>query len=269
MAKRPKTLETVRIAVELLRRIPRSGRIDASTLHRQLAEMGIERNIKSIQVLLNQLSEEFPDIERDTTNKPYGYRWKPGSVGISLPTLSAQEALLLRLAQQQLVHLLPAGLLGSMDGFFSRARAVLGPGTKATLEREWLDKVRVVSTTQPLIPPKIDPEVFEETSRALFGNLLLDLVYRNADGEETTTQVKPLGLAQMGPRLYLVCRFRKYKDNRILALHRSNRPGNPSCDGVISRSGPSDGVIDPGCHAPAVLAAARGRPSSRRTDHAR
>jgi len=220
MGKRPKTLESVRIAVEILRRIPRSGRIDAATLHQQLAEMGIERNIKSIQVLMKQLSEAFPDIECDTTSKPYGYSWKHASTGINLPTLSAQQALLLHLAQQQMANLLPAGLMQSMKGFFSQARAVLGPGGDATLEREWLNKVRVVSTTQPLIPPTIDPEVFKETTRALFGNVWLDLVYRNSADKETASKVMPLGLAQMGPRLYLVCRFRNYKDNRILALHR-------------------------------------------------
>ena len=222
MAKRPKTLESVRIAIEILRRIPRSGKIDAPTLHQQLAEMGIDRNIKSIQVLMKQLSEAFPDIECDTTSKPYGYCWKRSSTGLNLPTLSAQQALLLRLAQQQLADLLPAGLLQSMGGFFNQARAVLGPGGDAILEREWLNKVRVVSTTQPLIPPKIDPEVFNEATRALFGNVLLNVAYRNSEGKNLETQVMPLGLAQMGPRLYLVCRFVKYKysDNRILALHR-------------------------------------------------
>lgn len=30
----------------------------------------------------------------------------------------------------------------------------------------------------------------------------------------------PLGLAQQGPRLYLVCRFRGYDNERTLALHR-------------------------------------------------
>lgn len=30
----------------------------------------------------------------------------------------------------------------------------------------------------------------------------------------------PLGLAQQGPRLYLICRFEGYSDDRSLALHR-------------------------------------------------
>ena len=30
----------------------------------------------------------------------------------------------------------------------------------------------------------------------------------------------PLGLAQQGPRMYLICRFDGYDDNRALAIHR-------------------------------------------------
>ncbi|WP_257266243.1 hypothetical protein [Endozoicomonas sp. ONNA2] len=32
--------------------------------------------------------------------------------------------------------------------------------------------------------------------------------------------VMPLGLAQQGPRLFLVCRFKGYDDERNLAMHR-------------------------------------------------
>ena len=84
----------------------------------------------------------------------------------------------------------------------------------------WLKKVRVVSTTQPLLPPKIKPGVFEQVSQALFSNHWLAVEYENAVGARTKSDVMPLGLAQQGPRLYLVCRFQGFDDERILALHR-------------------------------------------------
>lgn len=229
MPKRPDTLETTLLAVELLRRIPRHRKISAVELHEQLKHAGIERELRTIQRQLEKLSEQF-DIERDDRSKPFGYRWKERASGLSLPVLSEQESLMLMLAEQHLRHLLPSSLMQSMDGFFQQARANLSPhGGNATgnvtgrgnrREREWLNKVRVVSTTQPLLPPKIRPGVFETVSNALYANCWLALDYKNAAGKRKTANVMPLGLAQQGVRLYLVCRYEGYDNERILALHR-------------------------------------------------
>lgn len=71
MAKRSDTLETVLLAVELLRRIPRGRKVTASELHRQLKDAGIDRDLRTIQRQLEMLSEHF-EIERDDRSKPYG-----------------------------------------------------------------------------------------------------------------------------------------------------------------------------------------------------
>lgn len=219
MPKRPDTLETVLLALELLRRIPRNKKVSASELHEQLREMGVDRDLRTIQRQLEMLSEHF-EIERDDRNKPYGYRWKDRAKGLALPMLSEQESLLLTLAEQHLRNLLPASLMKSMESFFVQARSNLGPQANAKREREWLAKVRVVSTTQRLLPPKVKPEVFEIVSNALYGNQWLKLDYKNANGKRANVDVMPLGLAQQGPRLYLVCRYRDFDNERSLALHR-------------------------------------------------
>ncbi len=182
-------------------------------------EAGYEREMRTIQRQLETLSE-FYDIERDDSSKPYRYRWKENAKGLSLPGLSAQESLLLTLAEQQLQNLLPAKLMNSMQGFFKQARGRLDENGKYRPEREWLDKVRVVSTNQPLLPPKVHSNVFEQVSNALYGNQWLDVNYQNAAGKRTSSRVMPLGLAQQGPRMYLVCRFEGYDNERCLALHR-------------------------------------------------
>ncbi len=221
MAKRPDTKETVLFAIELLRRIPPKGSVTATELHQQLSNAGFERELRTVQRQLEMLSEHF-EIERDDRTKPYGYRWKEKSRGLALSALSEQESLMLMLAEQQLRGLLPSSLIKSMEAFFEQARKNLDPyrGDKGKLEREWLKKVRVVSTTQPLLPPKVDPEVFEQVSSALYANRWLTVDYQNAAGKRTQADVMPLGLAQQGPRLFLVCRFRDYDDERSLALHR-------------------------------------------------
>lgn len=218
MPRRPHSLETVQLALELLRRIPKGRTVTAPELHQQLAEAGYERDLRTIQRLLETLSEVY-EIERDDSSKPYRYNWKEFATGLSLPSLSAQESLLLMLAEQHLSSLLPAKLMKSMEGFFAQARSQLGEkGTPH--DREWLKKVRVVSISQPLLPPTIDPAVFETVSNALYGNNWLDVDYKNATGKRTTARVMPLGLAQQGPRMYLVCRFDGYDNERSLAMHR-------------------------------------------------
>ena len=219
MPRRPDSLETLQLSHELLRRIPRGRTITAPELHQQLADAGFERDMRTIQRQLETLAE-FYDLDRDESSKPFRYCWKERAKGLTLPGLSAQESLLLMLAEQHLSGLLPAKLMKSMEGFFTQARSQLDDKASPQRDREWLEKVRVVSTSQPLIPPKIDPAVFDQVSNALYGNNWLDVDYQNAAGKRTSTRVKPLGLAQQGPRMYLVCRFDGYDNERSLALHR-------------------------------------------------
>ena len=219
MGKRSDTLESTLLAIELLRRVPRGRKVTASELHQQLKEAGFDRDLRTIQRQIEMLSEHF-HLERDDRSKPYGYRWPEHAKGLSLPNLTLQESLLLRLAEEHLRNLLPGRLMKSMEGFFTQARQNLGPSGPETLEREWPSKVRVVATSQPLLPPKIVLGVLEAVCDALYTNVWLHLDYKNAAGNRSQIEVMPLGLAQQGPRLYLVCRFRDYDNERTLALHR-------------------------------------------------
>lgn len=219
MAKRSDTLETAILLIELLRRIPRGRKVTAAELHRQLKDAGFERELRTIQRQLEMLSEHF-EIERDDRSKPYGYRWLERAKGLALPNLTPQESLLLGLAEEHLKNILPARLMSSMEGFFTQARRNLAPDSNAKLEREWASKVRVVATTLPQLPPKIVSGVFETVSDALYHNCWLKISYKNANGILREAEVMPLGLAQQGPRLYLVCRYAGYDNERSLALHR-------------------------------------------------
>ncbi len=219
MPKRPDTLDTALLMVELLRRIPRGRKITTGELHQQLQDAGFDRDVRTIQRQLEILSEHF-DIERDDRSKPYGYRWRERAQSLALAQLTPQESLLLQLAEEHLKYLLPMRLMKSMDGFFAQARRNLGGGANTALEREWPRKVRVVATSQPLLPPRIAPGVLEAVSEALYANRWLHIDYQNAQGKRRQAQVMPLGLAQQGPRLYLACRYEGFDNERSLALHR-------------------------------------------------
>jgi predicted DNA-binding transcriptional regulator YafY len=212
-------METLQVALELLRRIPKGRTVTGRQLKQQLAEAGLERDIRTIERQLETLSSHL-DIDRDETKKPYRYCWNASARGMSLPTLSTQECLLLTLAEQQLRQLLPPRLMRSMSAFFSQAKNQLDEQPTARQEREWLKKVRVVGTSQPLLPPKVDNQVFEQVCSALYGDQWLTVEYHNAAGEEIKSKIMPLGLVQQGPCMYLVCRFDGYTNERNLALHR-------------------------------------------------
>jgi predicted DNA-binding transcriptional regulator YafY len=188
MPKRPDTIETALLAIELLRRIPRNRKVTATELHAQLQEAGIERDLRTIQRQLELLSEHF-EIERDDRTKPYGYRWLEKARPLAVPMLTPHESLLLRLAEEYLRNLLPAHLMKSMAGFFEQARRNLSPDSNARLAREWLGKVRVVATSQPLLPPRIRPGVFETVSEALYHNRWLAIDYQNAQGQRKVADV--------------------------------------------------------------------------------
>ncbi|MBI3713204.1 MAG: WYL domain-containing protein [Burkholderiales bacterium] len=225
MEKENKTSETVRLAIELLRRIPTSRSVSAQELCVQLENAGIKRDIRNIQKQLKMLCQYF-DVDCNSDSKPYSYRRGTQTPSFSIPMLNEQDALLLSLAEQHLKNLLPSNLMTSMRGFFEQARAKLDPlaefksHTNSSRAREWLGKVRVVSETQSLIPPPIKQGILEPVSNALYFNRWLDVSYKNAAGERKRHDVMPLGLAQQGPRLYLVCRFKGYTNERSLAVHR-------------------------------------------------
>jgi hypothetical protein len=155
-SKREDGVDTGILLIEILKRIPRRGKVTAAEIQSQLSAQGMDRSLRSIQRHLDTLSEKF-DIERDDRSKPYGYCWKERAEGISLPMLTAQESLLLHLAHQHIRDLLPQKLNRAMQAFFDQAARNLGPASNAQREREWLRKVRVVATRQPLLPPEIRP----------------------------------------------------------------------------------------------------------------
>ena len=219
MPERPNNHETLVFTLELLKRIRRKSKISARELHEQLLAAGFDRDLRTVQRQLDTLSEHC-EIERDTRSKPYGYSWKEMSDGFSLPGLNEQEALILSLAEEYLKNILPADVMKSMECFFSQARSTLGIQAEQKLEKQWLKKVRVISQTQPLLPPVIRPGVLNTVSSALYKNLWLTIEYENAAGKKSENEVMPLGLAQQGPRLYLVCRYKDYENERSLALHR-------------------------------------------------
>ncbi len=222
---KPRTLDTTLLALELLRRIPRHRKVTATELRDDLAVAGYPRDIRSVQRILEQLAEHFPEIERDDRTKPFGYRCMPGSGDAFSPRLSEQESMLLLLAREQLASLLPANVMRALKPTFEAASTQLDSRARVTTSqaKAWPRKVRVVSPLQPLLPPRLAAGVFDAVTQALYADHWLDIGYVNQAGKATEARVMPLGLGQQGVRLFLVVRFEGHGDDRNLALHRLQR----------------------------------------------
>ncbi|AMO56237.1 hypothetical protein EZMO1_2122 [Endozoicomonas montiporae CL-33] len=221
MSKRSSAMDTSLLMLEMLKRIPKNRWITAKELQQQLSDAGFERDIRTIQRHLNNLagSSQFNIILNDLGH-PYGYRWGKHSEGFTTSSLSTQESLILRMAEEYLKNLLPSNLMASMSGFFEEANRNINQAPDLQKESEWLSKVIVTPESQPLLPPQLQEGVFEQVSHALYNNCWLQISYTNAEGINKGAQVMPLGLAQQGPRMYMVCRYRGFQDDRALALHR-------------------------------------------------
>lgn len=213
------SLETAFIIIEILRLMPRRRFTTAVHIWNTLNASGYERDMRSVQRLLDQLTDHFP-IERDTRGKPYGYRWAKDVQDFRLAGLTPDEALLLQIARTHIADFLPSHVTRQLDSLFIAAQKTIDERPSASAERRWLKKVRRIPNTQPLLPPRIKLGIFEAVSEALYYEQKLHLHYVNAKGKRQEALVAPLGLALQEPRLYLVCRFDGYDNERILSLSR-------------------------------------------------
>ena len=222
MPNKQKSNDTLRRLLFVMRLVPAYGqRLSASVLHAQLLNAGYNCSLRTAQRDLKMLADEFGFAVDDSGQESF-YSWMKGAKGVVIPALTPHDSLLLALAEKHLDRLLPTRVLKSMKSFFLAAEHDLET-TRAAREKGWLSKVRVVSTTQPLLPPEIKPEVLEAIGESLYLDHCLNVSFHNRAGKKNDSVVKPLGLVQQGVRLYLVCQFETYDDYRILAVNRISK----------------------------------------------
>lgn len=221
MASKTSSLAEAFLFIEILSRIPRTHFITSSQLLENLAAAGIEVRMRKLQRYMATICEydQF-GIECDKRSRPYGYRRTVKGTTIAATQLSANESLLLRLAQEHMRFLMPPSLSRSLSPLFEAASSNFSESGAGTPQEAWLKKIAVVSGTIPMIAPNIKPRIFDDVSEALFREVKLEIEYRNTAEKTVTGIVSPLGLVQQDVRLYLVCRFDGFDNIRHLALHR-------------------------------------------------
>ena len=154
------------LIIEILKLIPRNRLITASEIRNSLFSAGYDIPIRTLQRYLKSISEtESLHVECDSRSKPYGYRRSSPKSEFADLKLTPEESLLLSLAGQYLQYLLPTTISTSLSQVFDAARDQLFSHPAATPAASWLNKVALVFTSIPTLPPEIKPRIFSIRSR--------------------------------------------------------------------------------------------------------
>lgn len=204
---------------QLLSRLSTGKWTGTRQLQDQLQREGIEVSLRTIQRDLNQLAQRFP-IESNR-EVPQGWRWQADAPVQSLPHMSSSQAVTFVMVEEHLRHLMPPSLLSEMRPWFDLARRSLS--VERNNVRQWLNRVRIIPPTQPLIPPRIHRGAQQAVYEALLQDRQLRARYqsraRSGTGQEYV--LNPLGLVQRGAIIYLICTRQDIPDSiRMFVLHR-------------------------------------------------
>lgn len=205
---------------EMLQLLPKKPPgITSSELQKKLDNRGYLVVKRTVERDLQALSEAFPILCNDK-GKPFGWYWNPDE-SANLPGITLAEALSLRLVEDLLKPLLPRAILNSLQAQFNLAQAKLASLETENTTANWQNKVRHVSPTLPLLPPKLDENILETVQQALLNDKQLDVDYHGRYTDQPAWRIlHPLAMVQRGTLTYLIATAFRYQDVRLYALHR-------------------------------------------------
>lgn len=204
----------------ILQYLPQNKWLGTADIQTMLTRAGIHVSLRTIQRDLNQLAERFP-LEGSGTS-PQGWRWRADAQVSSLPHISTSQAVTFLMVEAHLRHLLPPSLLDELRPWFDMAKRSVNYNTD-NQGRHWLDCVRIIPPTQPLIPPTVNRHAQQAIYEALLANKQIKVSYqRRYDKIAADYILNPLGIVQRGPIIYLICTRHDDEKIRLFALQRFN-----------------------------------------------
>lgn len=219
------TATTTQRQWQLLSELQRKRWSGTKQIQSRLKTAGFDVSLRTIQRDLNQLAERFPIESNGET--PQGWRWRDDAPQQALPQMSMSQAVVFSLVEQNLRQLLPPSFLQEMSPWFTMARSQLAGNYQTG---KWLENIRILPATQPLIGPEIDSKAQDSIYEALLQRRRIEAVYlsRGSDSPDDAKRyiLNPLALIQRGVVLYLICtkvddsESQSADDIRMFALHR-------------------------------------------------
>jgi predicted DNA-binding transcriptional regulator YafY len=206
----------------ILSMIPRYGNsITVSQIADRLSSRGLERaSVRTIQRDLEELSGPFP-ITSELDGRTYRWSWMEDAPRYDLPMMDPQTALTFHMVSEHLTPLLPASSLKYLESYFSTAAAILSGNDEMPLA-QWRDKVRRISRSLQMEPPKFPPGIAEIVSEALLKERCLKVSYRPRleSAAKEYAELNPLGLVLVDSLIYLVATIGDYTNPLQFLVHR-------------------------------------------------
>lgn len=208
--------------LRLLQLVPRAPKY-ADTVHLEstLAREGHGSTMRTLQRDLNTLAGMGFGLECNTESKPYRWRYMEKADPVVFVSLDPQAALALRLVELHLESVLPQGTLRALQPQLVAAKKALEGKPVA----RWLERVRVISRSQPMIAPKVDGNIAGVVHEALLEGKTVQAKYRSKKNSSAPDagkemELHPLGLVHRDGGHYLVATAFDYRDPRLYPLHR-------------------------------------------------
>lgn len=201
----------------ILQNLPQGKWGGTADLQHMLEREGVLVSLRTIQRDLNQLAERFP-LENNGAS-PQGWRWRADAQISSLPHITTSQAVTFLMVEEHLRHLLPPSLLDELRPWFDMARRSVNHADNQG--RHWLDCVRIIPPTQPLIPPTVNRQAQQAIYEGLLANKQLKVSYqRRYDKVAAEYTLNPLSIVQRGHIIYLICTRIDSPKIRMFALQR-------------------------------------------------
>ena len=195
MATKPNLSDHVSLLFELYNRIPRLGRITAVELKQQLTDIGVVRDIRTIQRNLDIMVQHL-NVYKDTRDRPYGYH----RTTLPIKTFGSRESMLLHLAEEWLIKSFPTEYRAVINSIFTEIHQVK---TQSTATQKDNHQSYSAIEAQPLIKDYTTKfnAVFEQLTHGIIQQQIVSIVI-----DENELRIEPLSLWIHDNTLYVVFR---------------------------------------------------------------
>ncbi|MDQ1315310.1 MAG: hypothetical protein QG662_1419, partial [Pseudomonadota bacterium] len=210
----------------------------------EISDKTLGRDIKAL-IHRGKLQPGDPDDDKSANKNPAANGWyKDHKTSLRFESLSVTDALSLSLLEGFLQPILPVDTVKKIKPIFQQAREKLKREVGGNKLARWIERVAVVSPTQPFLPPKLDDALLAEyhtgksqaeikklcdtasdTIRTcLFEEQQVEIRYVKPGAEPKWHTINPLGLVQRDQITYLIATFPTDRKNPpsipSFALHR-------------------------------------------------